>query len=136
MKRVDYFRLMANLFAFQTIQDEWQNTYVMFAHSQVTDITGIKDRTQFEALENHVHLLDNIKKTEYPICVEIAPKLGKVLLNSLQCAFPEKHFWVFVTVSLGGSMIIRFHQKWPGEPQYYPLEGWNPEMEAVFGFDC
>ena len=58
MKRLDYFELLSNLFSFKTVSDEQKNEYVLFSQSDDGPIRNIKDRTEFEALENHVHLLD------------------------------------------------------------------------------
>ena len=65
MKRIEYFELIANLFSFKAEKDEHGNEYVIFSQSDDRPIRNIKDKTEFEALENHVHLLENVKKDEF-----------------------------------------------------------------------
>ena len=80
---------------------------------------NISDKTEFEALENHVHLLDKITKKEFENSDEVSNLSGQVLLNCLRQKYPDKHFFVYVSVDLKDSMIIRFHQKWENEEPYY-----------------
>ena len=41
------------------------------------------------------------------------------MLNALVYSYPTKSFYVYVTIELHDSFIIRFHQKWDGEEPYY-----------------
>ena len=78
----------------------------------------IADKTAFEAVETHVHLLDNLSKRE---CVELEgliQTLGHTLLSRLHAQYPDRDFTVYVTLSRD-TVIARFHQRWPGEPPYY-----------------
>ena len=130
MKRINYFQVISELFAFKTILDEKGNEYIVFQNSIFEEIKDVDDKTAFEAVENHIHLLDNIKKNEFSELTNIGANLGKALLASLKASFPNKSFYVFVDVSLGDSFIIRFHQKWKGEVPYYDVENLADDEKA------
>ena len=51
MKRTKHFELLASLFEFKRITDENNNEYVLFNRSCLNPISGISDKTEFEALE-------------------------------------------------------------------------------------
>ena len=135
MKRIEYYNKIASLSEFKKIHDECGNEYVLFKNSCMDSIHGITDKTEFEAVENHIHLLDKIKSEEFEDLIKIAPSICCLLLNSLQCAFPDKHFVVYVTVHLHDSMTIRFHQKWENE-DYYIDPGFSTSTEKTFMMDC
>ena len=134
MKRVDYFKTIAELFAFKTITDEHGNEYVLYQNSSFDSISGIEDKTAFEALENHVHLLNHIKPSEVDSLAVVGANLGRALLASLKLKFPEKSFFVFVSITPGDSFIIRFHQKWDNEPPHLDPAEFQSSKETVFGF--
>ncbi|MBR0577464.1 hypothetical protein KCG48_14230 [Proteiniclasticum sp. BAD-10] len=79
MKRIEYFAVITSLFKFKTITDEQGNEFVLFAQSNYDFVENIKDRTDFEAYENHVHLIDNIKKNELNKLIPIARDLGQTM---------------------------------------------------------
>ncbi len=135
MKRTEYFKLIADLFAFKTISDEKGNEYVLFSMSQCDSIRNIEDKTAFEAIENHVHLLERIKKQEFENLISVAKILGQTLANSLKIQFPAKNFYVYVSLRLHDSMIIRFHQKWENEEPYYDLDTDIGNIEKVFRYE-
>lgn len=135
MKRIEYFRLIANLFDTKILRDKSNTEYILIADSNVADAEYVEDHTEFEALQNHVHLLDHIKKDEFPQCVSIAKQLGRALLNHLCVQYPEKDFIVFATVDLHNSMTIRFHQKWPNEAPYYDPHDFDQERTIVLKFE-
>lgn len=135
MKIVDMLRLISRLFEFKLISDEANNTYVVFANSSLTHIDSVNDRTQFEAIENHVHIIENVKKDNYQTCIECGSLLGTALLNSLRATYPSRHFFVFVTIRISGSMIIRFHQKWTDEEPYYDPSHFISNREVVLKFE-
>ena len=122
MKRIDFLRDVSELFSFKTISDEQGHDFVVWKSSALNQILGVTDKTEFEAVENHVHLLDNIKKHEISSLIEIGKSLGEALLASLVMVYPEKHFFVFASITLGDSFIIRFHQKWESEAPYFDIE--------------
>ena len=121
MKRLNFLQSVVRLFSFKTIADDRGNEYVLFGDSTMTksDMPYISDRTEFEALENHVHLLEKITKKEFKDSEEVLNFLGKSLLNCLRQTYPDKHFFVYVSIDLKDSMIVRFHQKWENEMPYY-----------------
>ena len=135
MKRVDYFKLLADIFHFKTVFDEKGNEFVFFSQSGNIQIKNVNDRTELEALENHIHLLDGIKKYEFGELLLVAEKLGEALLNALKFKYPNKIFVVFVTVDLYDSFIIRFHQKWSKEEPYYNPADFTLPNSKVFMFE-
>ena len=62
MKRIEYFERLGQAFNFKTILDEKGNEYVVLASTPLDSVQRIEDKTAFEAVENHVHLLDHLKK--------------------------------------------------------------------------
>lgn len=121
MKRFDFLQSIVGLFSFKTIADDCGNEYVFFSDNTLTksDMPDISDRTEFEALENHVHLLDKITKKEFENSDEISKGLGTTVLNCLRQTYSDKHFFVYVSVDLKDSMIVLFHQEWKNEEPYY-----------------
>lgn len=114
-------RQISDLFEYKIVLDLNKVEYVLFKSSNIGNLDDtIDDKTAFEALENHVHLIDNIKKSEYGELTQIGKKLALAMLNNLRIAFPNKKFVVFVTLS--DSMIIRFHQQWENEPEYFTVD--------------
>ena len=118
MNRIKQLQAITELFAFKTIHDETGSEYVVFRNSVHEDAQGVGDKTAFEALENHVHLLERVKQKEMPALTQIGTHLANALLASLKRSYPAKNFYVYVTISLGNSFIVRFHQQWRGEAPY------------------
>ena len=135
MKRIDYFELFASLFTFKSIYDEKGNEYVLLSMSEYDSIQNIKDKVAFEALENHVHLLDRIKKVEFERLIPVAKTLGQALADRLKSQFPDKQFYIYVSLTLNDSMIIRFHQKWENEAPYYEPGDNDGEVERLFVYE-
>lgn len=131
MKRILYLQQISQLFVFKTMEDDGGNEYVLLAQNPIDHIQGITDRTAFEARENHVHLLNRVNGDDISACISIGKSLGRALLNSLQAAYPRKEFVVFVSVRKKDSLIIRFHQKWAGEPPYYDPRDFQSKDEVV-----
>lgn len=102
--------------------DPYGNEYVLLS-GVVKDFQGfegeIGDKTAFEAVANHVHILDNVTAGELRQLAEVAPRLCRTLLALLCEKYPGKQFVVYAGAVLHDSFIIRFHQPWPGEPRYY-----------------
>lgn len=135
MKRVDFLQHLAGLFCYKTVTDEVGNEFVVLSGSKVSSICGVVDKTAFEAVENHVHIIDNVKATDMLTLSDVGKTLGRALLCSLRCRFPEKDFVVYVTIKVHDSMIIRFHQKWEGEESYYDPSSFTSPTEKVFAFE-
>ena len=93
------------------------------------------DRTAFEALENHVHLTDKINNRNFKSLCQQGKLLGELMIAKLKYDFPDKHFYVYVTIRKGETMIIRFHQDWEGESPYYNDSEWeNTESFQFYQF--
>lgn len=121
MKRISFLQLIASLFSFKTVKDFHGDEYVLFNDSGIMpeDLKNISDKTEFEAIENHIHILEKITRKEFEKLDEISQILGKSLLSCLRRKYPDKHFFVYVSIDLKDSMIIRFHQDWKNEDPYY-----------------
>ena len=98
MKRFNFLQSIVGLFSFKTIADDCGNEYVLFSDNTLTksDMPDISDRTEFEALENHVHLLEKVTKKEFENADEVSNLLGKSLLNCLRQKYCDKHFFLFM----------------------------------------
>lgn len=135
MRKFELLRAFSEIFDFKTVTDENGNEYVIYANSVLSEIgSELKDKTQFEAVENHIHLIDNVKKYDFDELIEIGKVLGETQLSVLKSKYPDKEFCVFVTVDIGESMIIRFHQVWENEPVYYNPDDFNSEKTRVLMF--
>lgn len=133
--KIDTLKIVSNLFDFKTLTDKNNNEYVLYADSGINEINfEIDDKTQFEAVENHTHLIDNVKKSDFDELVEIGRVLGETQLNALKAKYTDKEFCVFVSVDIGESMIIRFHQVWQNEPLYYNPDDLNSDKTKVLMF--
>lgn len=63
-----------------------------------------------EALENHVHLFENVKKRDQSKVSIVSISIAQNLLKRLKHEFPEKSFVVFLELKFKESVIVRFHQ--------------------------
>ena len=81
MKKIEYFETVTDLFAFGTVCDSAGNEYVLCdaARRSFTPDMEITDKTAYEAVENHVHIADNVKKDEFERWCHIADVLGSLL---------------------------------------------------------
>ena len=134
MKRVTYFETFAKLFEYKVVVDNHGNEFVFFADTTCTSIADVKDKTELEALETHIHLIDNITKEEFAKLMPVARNIGSAVLHSLQVQFPQKRFVVYVSIKLYDSMILRFHQIWENEEPYYDVSGFTSDIEKVYEF--
>lgn len=133
--KLSFIKQISDIFNFKTVADKNGNKYILFANSTINEINfEVEDKTRFEALENHVHLSDNINNNNYNEAIEIGNILGETQLNALKSKYPDKEFCVFVTVDIGESMIIRFHQVWKNEPPYYNPDDFNSDKTKVLMF--
>lgn len=101
------------------VRDKFGNEFVLL--SGAGGLSGveaeIRDKTEFEAVQNHVHVLDNISRSERKCLKQIAHPLCVGIMAALQKKYPGRKFCVYATAS--DSFILRFHQCWDGEPLYY-----------------
>ena len=136
MKRAEFLNMLTDLFQFRTIADKNGNSYILFRSSCLSGVdVDVDDKTAFEAVENHVHLLDNIKESEFSTLVAASQVLGQSLLNNLRYYYPDKQFYVFVSITLHDSLIIRFHQKWYSEAPYYDPLNFTNSKEVLLMFE-
>lgn len=100
------------------------NTYVFLNEGRggkTNILPEIQDKTQLEAIENHIHLFDGpFRKKDYELIKELSLRLAQNMFDKLTDAFPEKKFMLYLTMN-NDSVIIRFHQRWDNEPPYYDL---------------
>lgn len=79
----------------------------------------IADKTQYEAIENHIHIFEDfIGAKNYIAARQIGISIAQNLYKTLVAEYPDKTFIVYLTINLHGA-IIRFHQIWNDEPTYY-----------------
>jgi hypothetical protein len=90
----------------------------------------IEDKTSTEALENHVHIFDRVKKKYRNDVTEISLAIAQNLHKCLKKDFPSKTFVVYVSLNFEDSIIIRFHQIWEKEVLYYDPEFWQSEYDS------
>lgn len=134
MNKLSLYSELLDIFAFKTFRDHSGNELVILKSSTADIFEGeeIEDKTAFEALDSHFHLIDHIARYEKQVLLEFGEKIGGLLIDRLSFSFPDKHFMVFVTLS--DSLIIRFHQKWENEPYYYYEENLG-KNEYLLSFD-
>ncbi len=124
LNKIEYLDLFTDLFEFKSIFDENGCEYIVYKSSSLDKISNIGDKTQFEAVENHVHLFDKISRRERKKLIPSAKKLGSLLMFCLKKNYPQKQFYVYVSICVNESMIIRFHQKWDNQAPYL-----SPELD-------
>ena len=132
MNKIHYLEMIANIFEYKTIYDLMGNEYVVFKQSSIDQLGYIEDKTEFESIENHVHLLDRVQRKDFATLSPTMQCIGKALLRSLTVSYPNKHFCVYVTLRVNDSLIVRFHQKWANELPYYNPEEFDDSVEKVF----
>ena len=135
MTRIEYLKIIASLFNYKTVIDNQNNEFVLLKSSPINKIQDVTDKTEFEANENHVHLVNHVRKNELFQIINIADNLGNAVLSSLKYYYPNKHFMVYVTVRLYDSLIVRFHQKWSNEEPYYNPSDFIFQNEKVFLYE-
>lgn len=110
-----------SLFEHKSIFDQYGNEYIVFESNDLHEVDfDVDDKTAFEAFQNHIHISGKLRNISREKAVAVYEKLGNLLIEKLSINYPTKHFVVFITVS--DSVIIRFHQKWSGEPWYYTID--------------
>ena len=135
MRKNDLQSLITLLDVFEviTITDDDENEYVVLKSCGVTSIDNIDDKTAFEAVMNHTHIIDDVKKSNINDIEEFSNKLLNTYGNFLHYKYPSKHFVVYVTID--DSVTLRFHQKWSNEPWYYIVN--EPVYDStVLYFEC
>lgn len=82
------------------------------------------EKIEIEALENHIHLFDGVKKRFQKEVKIISISIAQNLFNCLKYQFPNKKFAVLLELNFQDSVIVRFHQIRDKEdlymdPKYY-----------------
>lgn len=102
--------------------DSSQNEFILLkteASQEGSIPHPIADKTQYEAVENHIHIFEDfIGPKNYTTARQIGISIAQNLYQMLAAKYPNKTFIVYLTINLHGA-IIRFHQIWDNEPTYY-----------------
>jgi len=118
----------ARLFSFQEIPDLSGNTHVLWAHLPLDGNCSLSvqagEYVEFEALQNHEHLLDDLTQEEFHAMLPVTDGLCRALRNVLSVRYPDRTFHVWGLVQEGGTVIVRFYQDWPDEAEY-----WTDDMQ-------
>ena len=62
---VDLLKIITELFRFKLIKDKFGNEFVLNDNNPLKSIESINDKTAFEAVENHVHIIDKVNGNEF-----------------------------------------------------------------------
>ena len=136
MRRIELLSNISSLYEYKTMSDLEGNEFVLLRSCAEESIDfPIADKTAFEAVENHVHVIDKIKSSEISELVNASQIIGQSILRNLGFHFPEKSFFVFISMTPGDSLIIRFHQKWHSETPYYDPQTFTNTKDIVLMFE-
>lgn len=137
MTRSQLLQNIENLFDYKCVTDIFGNEYIFYSSSNWDHVEneGKEDKTALEAIENHVHLLDHVKLKELKVLTSFAHWLAKTMLSALEAKYPEKKFVVYITISIGDSFIVRFHQQWPNESYYFNPDFLNTSKEKIIMYE-
>ena len=121
---------------FYTVKDLEGNEYVFIRtdDDEISSIKSVKDKTQLEAYENHIHIFDKLKRQYYKSGKEVAHLITNNLIKRLRENFPNKKFHVYLACDLKDHTIIRFHQHWDDEIPYYDVKEFTTITEYTVGF--
>lgn len=129
----DLFWTFSQLLHYHVLTDAAGNELLcLYDDHRKTIPLSVKDKTAYEAVNNHVHLLDDISDEEFSELVEGAPVLCRLIYTNIKTQYPQKKLAVYVAVSRYDSLTIRSHQVWPGESLYYNPEDYLFGDERVF----
>jgi len=92
------------------------------------------DKTQLEATVNHFHIFDKVKMKDFEDVKIVGEAIARNLLIQLSKAFIDRKFIVYLDINMKDSIIIRFHQKWDDEPEYYNIEDFNTKYQVLLEF--
>lgn len=125
---------ICSIFDFKELLDNDNNRYILLSSSSINEISSVRDRTEFEAIENHIHLFDKVLQRDLMHLERIGTILGKALFDVLSVRYPLHFFYVYVTISVSDSMIIRFHQRWENESPYYNPDDFTKDTDRIICF--
>lgn len=95
-------------------------------------LQSVPDKTQREALENHIHLFRAVKKCDQSEAETMAIALARNLTNWLNVRLPDKKFVVTLEINWRDCTVLRFHQCWKDEPPYIDPVNDYPDTEVLF----
>lgn len=135
MRKKDIQTLMSllDVFEVQTIIDNNGNEYVLLKSCGITSIDTVDDKTAFEAVMNHIHIIDGVKKWNMDGIENFSKRFLNICGEFLHCKYPSKHFVAYITID--DSVTFRFHQKWENEPWYYITEDHAYDSTVLY-FEC
>lgn len=124
---------LTQLLQYGIIQDTVGNELVCIADVATGERIDymILDKTAYEAVNNHVHLVDDITDYEHLVLAADAEIMCLLIYANLKFEYPKKRFAVFATVQRHDSFVLRFHQIWKDEQMYYMPSNIS-ESEYVF----
>ncbi len=125
---VNIWREAARLFVFREVADAQGNTHVLWAHlfeeGQILNVRA-GQYVEFEALENHEHLLDDLTEEQFHAMIPVVDDLCRALRDVLRVRYPDRSFHVWGLVQKGGTVLVRFYQDWENEEEY-----WTDDMQT------
>ncbi len=129
----DLLRTFLQLLHVHVITDAAENELLCLCDDRRTTIPlSVKDKTAYEAVNNHEHLLDDLSDDEFAVLAADAPVLCRLVYSNIKMQYPQRKLAVYVTVSRHDSIAVRFHQVWEQEPIYYQSEDFSSGDERVF----
>lgn len=99
-----------------------------YASTEQTD----SEKIEIEALENHVHLFEGVKKRFRKDVKKISVSIAKNLSEHLKAKFPNREFVVLLELNYKDSVIVRFHQIRKNEDLYMDPKYFKDEYESGF----
>lgn len=119
---VDLCRAFSLLWHEHLLTDAAGNELLCLCDDHRTTIPlSVADKMAYEAVNNHMHLLDELSDAAFAKLVADAPVLCQLIYRNIKLQYPQKRIAVYVEVSRRDSLTVRFHQVWDQESPY-----WNP----------
>lgn len=119
----------ARLFSFREVPDESGGMHVLWAHLPFDENHPLTVRSgeyvEFEALENHEHLMDDLTEEQFRMMIPVVDDLCRALRDVLCVRYPDRIFHVWGLVQKGGTVIVRFYQHRENEEEY-----WTDDMQT------
>lgn len=127
------FRTLSQLLHYHVLTDAAGNELLCLCDDHRKTIPlSVEDKTAYEAVNNHEHLLDDISDEAFSELVADAPVLCRLIYCNIKMKYPHRKLAVYVAVSRHDSLTVRFHQVWMGELPYYNPEDFSSRDERVF----
>lgn len=127
------FRTLSQLLHYHVLTDAAGNELLCLCDDHRKTIPlSVEDKTAYEAVNNHEHLLDDISDEAFSELVADAPVLCRLIYCNIKMKYPHRKLAVYVAVSRHDSLTVCFHQVWMGELPYYNPEDFSSRDERVF----